>query len=42
LTPEFRSLMENVAALEGCSLNEFAVETLRRAAHAVVQSGDVM
>lgn len=42
MTPEFRSLLECAAALQGRSVNEFAAETLSRAAHAVVQNGDVI
>lgn len=42
ITPEFRSLLECAAALEGKNVNEFAVEALGRAAHAVVQNGNVI
>lgn len=42
MTPEFRSLLECAAALEGCTVNEFAVTALLRAAQAVSQNGDVI
>lgn len=42
MTPEFRSLLECAAALEGCTVNEFAVSALTRTAQAVVQNGDVI
>lgn len=42
LTPEFRALLERAAALEGCSVNEFAVGVLHRAVQAVVQPDAVI
>ncbi|WP_155867529.1 DUF1778 domain-containing protein [Achromobacter xylosoxidans] len=42
MTPEIRSLLECAAALEGRTVNEFAVTALIRAAQAAVQNGDVI
>lgn len=42
MTPEFRSLLECAAALDGCTVNEFAATALIRAAQTVVQNGDVI
>ena len=42
MTPELRSLLKCAAALQGRSVNEFAVEALGLAAGAVVQNGDVI
>lgn len=42
MTPEFRSLLERAAALEGRTVNEFAVSALTRTARAVVQNGDLI
>lgn len=42
ITPEFRSLLECAAALEGCAVSDFAVTALTQAAQAVVQKGNVI
>jgi uncharacterized protein (DUF1778 family) len=42
MTPELRSLLECAAALDGCTVNEFAVTALTRTAQTVVQNGNVI